>query len=141
MNEEQNQSSGRIEVAPEVLTTIARLTAIRVDGISRLVSAPAEVGHLFRRSTRQEGVVLRWSDDSLSFDIYVVMEPNVAWSTSRNLQRAIIEAIDTMVGIPVTAVNVHVEDVVFAQEQVTRGVNVWCTMRFSGKTYLLNKAR
>ena len=32
-------------------------------------------------------------------------------------KRAIIEAIDTMVGIPVTAVNIHVEDVVYANEQ------------------------
>jgi uncharacterized alkaline shock family protein YloU len=116
--EEQNHSSGRIEVAPEVLTTIARLTAIRVEGVTRLLPPPSEVSHLFRRATRQEGVVLHWSDDSLSFDIYVVMEPNVSLvETSRNLQRAIIEAIDTMVGIPVTAVNVHVEDVVYANEQ------------------------
>ncbi|MBK9050370.1 MAG: Asp23/Gls24 family envelope stress response protein [Chloroflexi bacterium] len=116
--DEQNISSGRIEVAPEVLTTIARLTAIRVEGVSRLTSAPSEVTHLFRRSTRQEGVVLHWSEDSLSFDVYTVMEPHVNLvETSRNLQRAIIEAIDTMVGIPVTSVNVHVEDVVYAREQ------------------------
>jgi uncharacterized alkaline shock family protein YloU len=116
--DEQNISSGRIEVAPEVLTTIARLTAIRVEGVSRLVPSPAEVGHIFRRSTRQEGVVLHWSENNLSFDVYTVMEPNVNLvETSRNLQRAIIEAMDTMVGIPVTAVNVHVEDVVYASEQ------------------------
>ncbi|MCL4870908.1 MAG: Asp23/Gls24 family envelope stress response protein [Anaerolineae bacterium] len=115
--DEQTPSSGRIEVAPEVLTTIARLTAIRVEGVSRLLPAPSEMGQLFRRSTRQEGVVLHWSDNSLSFDLYVIMEPNVSLvETSRNLQRAIIEAIDTMVGIPVTAVNVHVEDVLYSAE-------------------------
>jgi uncharacterized alkaline shock family protein YloU len=46
------------------------------------------------------------------------MDPQVnIMATSRALQAAVVEAIDTMVGIPVRAVNVHVEDVVYAHEE------------------------
>jgi len=33
--------------------------------------------------------------------------------TSHQLQEAVVEAIDTMVGVPVDAVNIHVEDVIY----------------------------
>ena len=44
------------------------------------------------------------------------MDPHVnIMEASRGIQTAVSEAIDTMVGIPVEAVNVHVEDVVYTQ--------------------------
>lgn len=44
------------------------------------------------------------------------MQPHVdIMKTSRDLQAAVAEAIDKMVGLPVEAVNVHVEDVIYAQ--------------------------
>ena len=113
---EQVESSGRIEVAPSVLTSIARMTALKVDGVRRLTNPPAEVLRLFRRATRQDGMVLSQQDDGLVFDLYVLMDPHVnVMATSRKVQAAIVEAIDKMVGVPVAAVNIHVEDVVYVQ--------------------------
>jgi uncharacterized alkaline shock family protein YloU len=115
MNSER-ESIGRIEVAPEVLTTIVRFATLGVEGVSRLSPAPPEVGSFFRRSARQDGIILDYADGKVAFDIYVLMKPNVnILDTSHALQTAVVEAIDTMVGIPVRAVNVHVEDVIFRQ--------------------------
>lgn len=115
---EERESIGRIEVAPEVLTTIARFATLRLEGVRKMQPVPADVARLFRRSTHthQNGVLLDLSDGKIKFDIYVIMDPHVnIMETSRNLQKAVVEAIDTMVGIPVEAVNVHVEDVLYAQ--------------------------
>jgi len=113
---EKQESFGRIEVAPGVLATIARLTTMRVEGIAKMTSVPADMAALFHRATRLEGVVLDVTDNKVKFDIYVIMEPHVnIMETSQKVQAAIVEAIDTMVGIPVDAVNVHVEDVLYAQ--------------------------
>ena len=112
------ESIGRIEVAPEVLLTIVRQEVLSVEGVNRMAPIPAEVSHLFRRASRQEGVVLDYSDNRLAFDVYVYMEPDVNLrETSRAIQVAVIDAIDKMVGVPVEAVNVHVEDVIYAQGQ------------------------
>lgn len=116
MNEVQ-QSVGRIEVAPDVLATIAHYAALRVEGVAKMAPIPADVARLFRRDARHNGVLLDFADDKIKFDIYVIMSPHVnIMETSQRLQTAVIEAIDTMVGIPVDAVNIHVEDVVYAQE-------------------------
>ena len=113
---EQRESIGRIEVAPGVLATIAQFAALRVEGVVETTSIPADVARLFRRATRHDGVVLDLSDNKVRVDVYVIMEPHVnIMETSQKIQSAIIEAVDTMVGIPVDAVNVHVEDVLYAQ--------------------------
>lgn len=114
---ESTESIGRIEVAPDVLATIAYYAALRVDGVAKLAPVPADVARLFRRESRHHGILLDLSDmSSVKLDIYVIMNPNVnIMETSKQLQIAVSEAVDTMVGVPVTAVNVHVEDVVYDQ--------------------------
>jgi uncharacterized alkaline shock family protein YloU len=116
---EERQSIGRIEVAPEVLTAIARYVALDVEGVCKMAPVPAHMARFFRRAIRQDGVLLDYSDGKLHFDIYVIMDPHVnVLQASRKLQAAVIEAIDKMVSLPVNAVNIHVEDVVYAQGEV-----------------------
>lgn len=116
--EESRESIGRIEIAPEVLTTIVHHTTLEVEGVNALASVPADVGRLFRRAVRNSGILLNYADGRLEFDIYVLMDPHVnVLETSQKVQAAVIEAIDKMVGLPVAAVNVHVEDVVYALDE------------------------
>lgn len=116
---EVKESIGRIEVAPEVLLTIARLAASRVEGVAQFAAVPSDIARLFHRGTRQEGVILDLSENQLRFNIYVIMDPHVnLMETSRRLQEAVKEAVDMMVGIPVAAVNVHVEDVHYAKGEI-----------------------
>lgn len=111
------ESLGRIEVAPEVLTMIARAAVEEVDGVSRLNPSPSDV-RLFRRAPRHDGILMTYDDGRLTFDIYVLMDPltNLR-ATSRAVQTAVVEAIDKMIGLPVAAVNVHVEDVDVDQQE------------------------
>ena len=52
------ESIGRIEVAPEVLVTIAHHATLRVEGVAKMAPIPADVARLFRRESRQSGIVL-----------------------------------------------------------------------------------
>ncbi len=116
--QEQLESAGRIEIAPEVLTTIAHYTTLSVEGVNKLASVPPDMGRLLRRAVRQDGILLNYTEGRLTFDIYVYMNPHVnVLEASHNVQAAVVEAIDKMVGIPVDAVNVHVEDVVYALDE------------------------
>lgn len=115
------ESIGRIEVAPEVLVTIAHFASLRVEGVAKMASIPADVARLFRRESRKSGILLNLTDDNkVKFDIYVIMSPHVnIMETSKHLQTAVAEAIDTMVGISVEAIDIYVEDVVYATEKPT----------------------
>lgn len=116
---ESQDSLGRIEVAPEVLMTIAYLTASRVPGVHKMSPVPLERGKRSRRSSRAEGIALQIKEnEQLVFDIYLLMQPHVdVMSTSRTIQLAVMEAMNTTVGVKVEAVNVHVADVVYGQGQ------------------------
>ncbi len=111
-----NESMGRIEVAPEVLATIAHYATIRVDGVAQMAPIPPHIASMLRRATRQDGIVLEVSNNRAKFNIYVIMEPQVnVLEASREIQTVVTEAVDTLVGIPVDTVNVHVEDVTYGQ--------------------------
>lgn len=117
--EPQHESIGRIEVAPEVLVTIARHAVDTVDGVAQMATPPSDIVRQFQRGLRQDGVVLDLSENKVRFNIYVIMDPHVnLMDTSRAIQAAVTEAIDTMIGIPLDAVNVFVDDVHYAQGEV-----------------------
>lgn len=112
------ESIGRIEVAPEVIMTIVRFVAQNVDGVAKMGNPPSD--RLFRRATKQDGVVLHYDEGKLVFDIYVLMDPHVnIMQASRKLQAAVVEAIDKIVGVPVEAVNIHVDDVFYEKRDRT----------------------
>lgn len=116
---EGHESIGRIEVAPEVLVTIARIAVQAVEGVQQMAQVPADYARLFQRGLRQDGVLLDLSENKVRFNIYVIMAPHVnLLEASRTIQTVVTEAIDTMVGIPVDAVNVFVEDVHYTKGEV-----------------------
>ncbi len=116
---EAKESIGRIEVAPEVLVTIARIAVQQVEGVQQMAQVPADIARLFQRGLRQDGVLLDLSENKVRFNIYVIMAPHVnLLETSRTIQAVVTEAIDTMIGIPVAAVNVFVEDVHYTKGEV-----------------------
>lgn len=116
--QEVPESIGRIEVAPEVLTTIVFYTTLNVEGVNKMAAIPADMGRLFRRTVSRDGIILYYADGTISFDVYVMMDPHVnVLETSKTIQEAVIEAIDKMVGLKVDTVNVHVEDVIYTLDE------------------------
>lgn len=117
MQIEEMSGIGRIEVVPEVLIDIVAQTALLQDGVARLADLPPGVARRTKRRMRQDGVTLELDDDGAAFDLYLIMQPHVNMlETSRAIQVASIDALDKMVGIPVKAVNIHIEDIVYSAD-------------------------
>ena len=119
MSEQEVPASiGRIEVAPEVITTIVHHTTLEVEGVNKMAPIPPDVSRLFRKSSGRDGIILHYLDGTLNFDIYVMMDPHVnVLETSQRVQEAVSEAIDKMVGLSVETINVHVEDVIYTLDE------------------------
>jgi uncharacterized alkaline shock family protein YloU len=108
---------GKTTIDPGVLLTIARLTALSVEGVSHLGEVPANVRGLFRR-VQEPGVHISVEDMLVDADIYVVLEDGVnILETSRNIQYEIARAISEMVGMEVGRIDVHIEDIDFTDEK------------------------
>ena len=109
------ESKGRIEVAPEVITAIAHQVIRKIEGVVRMGTPPSSI---FRRtSSRAEGIALHDEDGKLVFDVYVHLSSDVnLQETSKMIQSSVMESMSQMVGVPVEAVHIHVEDVVYQSE-------------------------
>lgn len=112
MSEEQ-QTAGRTTIAPGVLLTMTRLSALSVDGVSRMANAPRVVSSLLRKNTQQEnGILLRVEDNTVYLDLYVVLKCDVSIrEVSHTIQGEVARTISELVGMNVGGVNVHIEDI------------------------------
>lgn len=107
---------GKTTIAPEVLYTIARLTTLNVEGVSRMAPVPARVNRLFKRS-QMEGVVIDVEDDAVYADLYIILLGDInVREVSKTIQHDVSRAISEMVGMQVGRVNVHVEDIDYPRE-------------------------
>ena len=108
------EKPGKVIIAPQVLLTIARLTALGTPGVASLShSLAGNVSRFLRRQRLDEGIRLRVEDDVVYVDLYIIVEPNVnLLELGRQVQHETARAIDEMLGMHVGEVNIHIEDVV-----------------------------
>ncbi len=112
-NKEQysSRAPGKTTIAPGVLVTISRLTALSVPGVSGMAPMPSGVNRLLRRGSG-EGVQIRVEDGSVSVDLYLILERDTYLrDISRKVQNEVARAIEDMVGMEVKRIDVHIEDI------------------------------
>lgn len=101
-----------ITVAPSVLITIARHAAESVKGVARMGQIPVDVIRVLRGQPAGSGIVMEVEGQSVRLNLYLLVKPGVNMrEVSREVQRAVKRAIEDLVGMKVTAVNIHIEDV------------------------------
>jgi len=106
-----SSTPGKTTIALEVLVTIARLTTLSVDGVSRMATGPSEVNRIFKRGA-SEGVKISVEDNMVYADLYVILKNDYnVRDVSHNVQSKVSRAISEMVGMDVGKINIHVEDI------------------------------
>ncbi|HEY65339.1 MAG TPA: Asp23/Gls24 family envelope stress response protein [Caldilineae bacterium] len=109
------QKLGKVIIAPDVLTTIVRLTALSQPGVRRMASVPNRLVRVLRGGNTDEGVYIDVAEDSVTVDVYVIADAGMNMrELGEALQREIARAIHDMVGMSVCRVNVHIDNVEFA---------------------------
>ena len=104
-------TKGKTTVAPDVITTIARLSALSVPGVSRLAPISGGVNRLFKRGAG-DGVRIEIEENTAYIDMHLILQQDVnIREVSRNVQQNIARAIQEMVGMDVGCVNIHIEDI------------------------------
>jgi uncharacterized alkaline shock family protein YloU len=113
---DEMSSPGKTTLAPEVLLTIARMSALSVEGVGHLAQVPGGFDRLFKQGS-DNGVQMSVEDGVVYIDLYVVLKKDVnVREVSRNMQTQVARAISEMVGMEVGHVNVHIEDIDYKDE-------------------------
>jgi uncharacterized alkaline shock family protein YloU len=111
------QSQGKTTVSPDVLVTIARLSALSVPGVSRMAPISGGVNRFFRRGA-SDGVRIETQDNTVFVDMFLALKQNVnVREVSRNVQQQVARAIQEMVGMDVGHVNIHIEDIDYEDDE------------------------
>ncbi|MDD2922664.1 MAG: Asp23/Gls24 family envelope stress response protein [Anaerolineales bacterium] len=111
------ETQGKTTVSPDVLTTIARLTALQVPGVSRLAPISGGVNRFFKRGAN-DGVRIETEDNIVYVDLHLVLQQDVnIREVSRNAQQQVARAIQEMVGMDVGRVDVHIEDIDYRDDE------------------------
>lgn len=102
---------GKTTVSPDVLVTIARLSALSVPGVSRMAQVPGGVNRLFKRGIG-DGVRIEVEDNVVVANLYLILKPHVnIREVSRNVQHQVARALQEMVGMDVGGIDIHIEDI------------------------------
>lgn len=107
---------GKTTIAPDVILDIATLTALGIEGVSRLSPLPRGMSRLWKRGHQSDGVRVEITEDSVNIDLYLVLKPEVhVRQTSRKVQKEVSRAISEMIGMAPGRINIHIEDIDFEE--------------------------
>ena len=102
---------GETRIANEVVSIIAGLAATEVKGVAGMSGGVVGgIAEMLGRRNLTKGVKVEVGEEQAAVDLYVIMEygvriPDVAWQIQENVKRTI----ETMTGLEVLEVNVHVQ--------------------------------
>lgn len=114
-----NVEYGLIKISDEVVATVAGLAASEVDGIWSMSGGFAgNLSDLLGRKNLSKGVKVEVGEEEAAVDLNVVVEygikiPDVAWKVQENVK----SAIETMTGLKVVEVNIHVQGVYIPKKE------------------------
>lgn len=106
---------GTIQIAPEVIEVIAGLATVEVEGVAGMSGGISSgIAEMLGRKNLSKGVKVEVGQREAAVDVNIVVEygrrvPEVAAEIQRNVKRSI----ETMTGLTVVEVNVHIHDVQF----------------------------
>jgi len=109
---------GKITFANEVVAIIAGLAASEIEGVAAMSGGIAGgIVEKLGRKNLSKGVKVEVGEKDTAIDLYIVVEygariPEIAWKIQENVKKAV----ETMTGLNVVEVNIHVQGVNFEKD-------------------------
>jgi uncharacterized alkaline shock family protein YloU len=119
-NDKEEIDMGIVKISDDVVGAIAGLAASEIEGIAGM--SASLVGGITQmlggKKNISKGVKVNVGENSASIDLYVVVEygvkiPEVAVKVQENVKKAV----ETMTGLSVSAVNIHVQNVMIPKAE------------------------
>ncbi|MDD2211426.1 MAG: Asp23/Gls24 family envelope stress response protein [Clostridia bacterium] len=109
---------GTVKISDEVVAIIAGLAAAEVKGVAGMSGGiVGGIAEFVGKKSPSKGVKVEVGDKEAAVDVYVIVEfgvriPEVAHEIQRNIKKAI----ESMTGLAVIEVNIHIQGVSFPSE-------------------------
>jgi uncharacterized alkaline shock family protein YloU len=113
VNDLDHSDYGQIKIADEVVGIIAGLAATEVRGVAGMSGGIAGgIAEMLGRKNLSKGVKVEVGEKEAAVDMFIIVEygikiPDVSWQIQENVKKAV----ETMTGLKVIEVNIHVQGV------------------------------
>ena len=104
---------GRIEVLPTAIASLASQAVLECYGVVGMATKDLARGivQILQPSSHRRGVEVSIQDSRIIIDLYVVIEYGTRIAAvAQNIHSAVKYTVEKALGVPVVAVNVHVQD-------------------------------
>lgn len=123
---ENEDQFGNLNIADDVLNTIATIAASEIKGVTTLSSGIAGgIAEMFGgKKSIGKGVKVDSKEGEMKIDISLVVDygvriPDVAWEVQDNVKKSI----EAMTGLQVAQINIHVQGINFGSEDTEQEDN------------------
>ena len=101
---------GDVKIGNDVIAAVAGLAATEVEGVAKMASGLTNeiIGRLGMKNQRA-GVEIRIEENRINADLSIVIQYGYSIpKTAKAVQERVKNAVDSMIGLPVERVNVHI---------------------------------
>ncbi len=122
----EHTETGTIRIADEVVGIIAGLAATEVEGVAGMSGGlVGGIAEILGKKNLSKGVKVEVGEREAAVDLFIIVEygvriPEVALKVQENVKRGI----ESMTGLDVVEVNIHVQGVGFASEAKEEDIRV-----------------
>ena len=115
MEQQTNGDYGNVTFADEVVAIIAGLAAMEIPGVSAMSSGIMEK---LGKKNLSRGVKVEVGEKEAAIDLYLIVDygvriPDISW----NIQENVKKTVETMTGLHVIEVNIHIQGIDFEKER------------------------
>ncbi|HEY9061313.1 MAG TPA: Asp23/Gls24 family envelope stress response protein [Pseudobacteroides sp.] len=125
INHELLSDLGTVKVTDEVVAIIAGIAAMEVPGVAGMSGGIAgEIVEMLGRKSLSKGVKVEVGEKQAAIDLYIIIDygcriPDVSW----DIQERVKKTVETMTGLNVVEVNIHIQGVNFDTENKNGTIN------------------
>lgn len=118
INQLESMEFGEVKISNDVVGTIANIAASEIQGVKGLSGGIAgDIAEMFGKKNQAKGVKVNAEDKSVELDLNIIVDfgiriPEVSWK----IQEAVKLSVESMTGLAVKVVNVHVVGVNMPEE-------------------------
>ena len=122
----ENNDVGSIRIADEVVGIIAGMAATEITGVAGMSAGlVGGIAEMLGKKNLAKGVKVEVGEREAAVDLYIIVEygvriPDIALRVQENVKRGI----ESMTGLDVVEVNVHVQGVGFNQDSKGEDIRV-----------------
>lgn len=116
--DDENVKYGTVKIANEVVAIIAGLAATEIDGVVGMSGGiTGGITEMLGMKNLSKGVKVEVGEKEAAIDIFVVVEYGSKISeVASSVQQNVKDTVETMTGLNVIEVNVHIEGVIIPKE-------------------------